>query len=89
MVSISAGVLIGVLIVVGRFQKARGPALIAGDLRIAPPCQKGIQITGPKAAQNQRAVLDQHMALLDMRSEADENLDNLRVLPHRAGGEAG
>jgi cell division initiation protein len=36
-----------------------------------------------------RAVLEQHLALLDMRSTAEKELDNLRVLPHRAGGEAG
>jgi cell division initiation protein len=36
-----------------------------------------------------RAVLEQHLTLLDMRSAASEELDNVRVLPHRAGGEVG
>lgn len=36
-----------------------------------------------------RGVLEQHLALLDMRSEALDGLDNLRVLPDRRGSEAG
>ena len=33
-----------------------------------------------------RGILDQHLALLDMRQQAHEELDNLHVLPNRAGG---
>jgi cell division initiation protein len=36
-----------------------------------------------------RAILEQHLALLEMRDEAHGELDNLRVLPHRLGSEAG
>ena len=36
-----------------------------------------------------RAVLEQHLALLDMRNEAQGDLDNLRVLPERLGSEVG
>jgi cell division initiation protein len=36
-----------------------------------------------------KAVLEQHLALLDMRAEAREDLDNLRVLPDRFGNEVG
>jgi cell division initiation protein len=36
-----------------------------------------------------RAILEQHLALLDMRNEAHGEPDNLRVLPHRLGSEAG
>ncbi len=33
-----------------------------------------------------RGILEQHLALLDLRQQAHEELDNLRVLPNRAGG---
>lgn len=36
-----------------------------------------------------RGVLEQHVALLDMRRETRDDRDNLRVLPNRAGTEAG
>jgi cell division initiation protein len=36
-----------------------------------------------------RGVLEQHLALLDMRSDAQEGLDNLHVLPERRDSEAG
>ena len=36
-----------------------------------------------------RAVLEQHMALIDMRREKSAELDNLRMLPSRAGSEVG
>ena len=36
-----------------------------------------------------RGVLEQHLALLDMRRETRDDRDNLRVLPNRAGTEAG
>jgi len=36
-----------------------------------------------------KAVLEQHLALLDMRTEARDDLDNLRVLPDRRGSEVG
>jgi len=36
-----------------------------------------------------RGVLEQHLALLDMRSEAQDDLDNLRVLPDRRDSEVG
>lgn len=36
-----------------------------------------------------RGLLEQHLALLDMRREARGDLDNLRVLPSRAGSEVG
>jgi cell division initiation protein len=36
-----------------------------------------------------RALLEQHLALLDLRREKGTELDNLRVLPSRVGSEAG
>ena len=36
-----------------------------------------------------RGVLDQHLALLEMRREARDNLDNLRMLPSRIGSDTG
>jgi cell division initiation protein len=36
-----------------------------------------------------RGVLEQHAALLDLRAEAHGEMDNLRVMPVRAGQEAG
>lgn len=36
-----------------------------------------------------RGVLEQHRALLEMRTEAREEPDNLRVLPHRVGSDVG
>lgn len=36
-----------------------------------------------------RGVIEQHLALLEMREQARGEFDNLRVLPNRAGGEAG
>jgi cell division initiation protein len=36
-----------------------------------------------------RGVLEQHLALLELRSEANEKPDNLRVLPNRVGSEVG
>jgi cell division initiation protein len=32
-----------------------------------------------------RGILEQHLALLDMRQQAHEELDNLHVMPNRAG----
>ena len=36
-----------------------------------------------------RGILEQHLALLDLRQNARGDLDNLRMLPHRAGSETG
>ena len=36
-----------------------------------------------------RGVLEQHLALLDMREQAHDDLANLRMLPSRTGSEAG
>ena len=36
-----------------------------------------------------RSVIDQHMAMLDLRREARGELDNLRVMPNRASTDAG
>ena len=36
-----------------------------------------------------RGILEQHLALLDMRRQARDDLDNLRMLPNRVGSEAG
>ena len=36
-----------------------------------------------------RGVLEQHLALVDMRRETRDDRDNLRVLPNRAGSEVG
>jgi cell division initiation protein len=33
-----------------------------------------------------RGILEQHLALLEMRRQASEELDNLRVMPSRVGG---
>jgi cell division initiation protein len=36
-----------------------------------------------------RGVLEQHLALLELRRQARGEVDNVHVLPQRAGGEAG
>ena len=33
-----------------------------------------------------RGILEQHLALLDLRQQAHEELDNLHVMPNRVGG---